>query len=257
MDKAELVNIAALKEEQESIDREYAEKLHAYREKIVDIFLHTMEQRGLDELILVPLTPNGFSIGSWDCKEEIDSEFECEEYDMVECTVGTLAYGEAVEKSYDESQVNVITRLGIKDCQLWFHTTEFVTTSSGDLSFGTLKQDNWQAPWRPLTEYHDDTKLSNLLLLYLSNRGNWDFTKDHPECCFLHRKLDSKFIRHLIRENSGKTNLYNLFSDFFQLKKIDLGNVDVSSVITVLSMFYPFINLTGICLTGFDTRKCN
>lgn len=255
MDNNLVSDITTLKDELLEIKSDYANQLQAFREKLNAMLITKMEQYGIDELILIPLTPNGFTIGSWDCTEEIDSEFECDQNDMIDCPLEVLTYGKSFRGSQCEC-TNVITRLGIKKGKLWFHTTEFENFESGDLSFSNLRQDNWQTPWTALSDYTDNDKVIVLLMLCLGESGNWEFSKNHPECCFLHRKLDSKYIRQRIADKSGENNLSGLFQVYYQLKKIDLAGLDASNATTVQAMFYHCVNLASIELASIDTSKC-
>lgn len=255
LDNTILTNISELTNERDAIDAEYAAKQQVLREKVIGFFVKTMEQNGIDELLLLPLTPNGYTIGSWDCDEEIDSDFESDLNDMVDCPMGTLIYGKEIETDCGK-QIKMITRLGLKNGQLHFHTAIFNNYQDGDLSFGSLEQENWQSPWLPVTDYKDTKKLLLLLFTYLSHSGNWKFIKNHPECCFLNRKLDLEHIRQRIEEKIGDGDLSGLFENYHQLEEVDLSEFDASSVETARAMFYHCTNLTNINLTGIDTRNC-
>ena len=243
-----VAHLEQLKDERLSIEKDAKKIDKVFRNKVVNLFIEAMTQYGLDELILLPLSPNGYYMYSLDNQ---DFDFECDCSNLVDCSFEVL-YAGKVSKN---KEVPIVTRFGLKDGQLLYHTTSLTMCKDGDLSFVLVGQDNWQRPWKQISEYKSSKKLVELLFTYMSNPGNWEFTKEHPECCFLHRQLEAQIL-HRIEEYSGRKDLSGLFDNYIGLEQIDLTSLDASNATTVQAMFYHCENLRAVDVSSLDTSKC-
>lgn len=240
-----------LKEEYLSIEKESKAIGKIFRNKVVDLFINAMTQNGLDELILLPLTPNGYLLDSMNNE---DYDFECDSSNMVDCPFEML-FASSAKKVSNGKEVPVITRFGLEDGQLWYHSAKLTMCKDGDLAFDVLSQDNWQQPWLPVSELKNNKKLVELLFTFISQPGNWEFTKEHPECCFLRRKLEAE-IKNRIDEYNGSEDLSGLFDDYVAMEDVDLNLLDASNATTVQAMFYHCENLLTVDVSSLNTSKC-
>ena len=251
MDNNIVAQLEQLKEECLSIEQNAKRIDKVFRNKVVNLFIEAMTQYGLDELMLMPFSPNGYYMYSLDNQ---DFDFECDCSNLVDCPFEVLYAGKVSNMSINK-EVPIVTRFALKDGQLLYHTTNLTMCKDGDLSFDLVGQDNWQQPWHPISEYKSSKKLVELLFTYMSNPGNWEFTKEHPECCFLHRQLGAQIL-HRIEEYSGRKDLSGLFDNYIGMEEVDLTSLDASNATTVQAMFYHCENLRAVDVSCLDTSKC-
>lgn len=169
-----LAHLEQLKEERVAIDTEYNIKEQALRDKAIALFINTLKEYGLDELLLLPLNSDGEMPDEW-------GGDECDSSKLVDCSIELLYAGEKTQTEYGVERP-IITRFGIKDDHLIYHTTIFSTLRDGDLSLSNIRMENWQTDWLPISEYKDNKKLIELLFTFMGHSGNWEFSKQHPEC---------------------------------------------------------------------------
>ena len=156
--------------------------LHDFTEKAKDILRMAMEYHGLDEVMLFLMTPDGEEIDDW-CEDE---NFVYDENDRVDYTIDEVAFGQ-IEEDYQERRIPTITRFGLKDGDVVCHMTTTTISNMGDLDLVGMGRDDWREPWIPISQLDEELRMQNLILKCVSSPGNWTFTKQHPECCFLHR----------------------------------------------------------------------
>ena len=246
-----VAQLEQLKEERLSIEKDAQKIDKVFRNKVVNLFIEAMTQYGLDELLLLPFSPNGYYMYSLDNQ---DFDFECDCSNLVDCSFEVL-YAGKVSNTSKNKEVPIVTRFGLKDGQLLYHTTSLTMCKDGDLSFDIVSQDNWQQPWKRISEYKSSKKLVELLFTYMSHPGNWEFTKEHPECCFLHRQLEAQIL-HRIEEYSGRKDLSGLFDNYIGMEEVELTSLDASNATTVQAMFYHCENLRAVDVSSLNTEEC-
>ena len=175
-------SIETFKESRHIFEHEFAKRNKELTEQAKDILVQAMKYHGLDEVLLFLMTPDGEAIDDW-CEDE---DFVYDENDSVDYTVEEVGFGK-VEEDYQDKRIPTITRFGLKDGELVCHMTTTTIHNMGDLDLVGLDRDDWREPWIPIAKLGENRKMQNLILKCVSSPGNWAFTKQHPECCFLHR----------------------------------------------------------------------
>lgn len=249
--------VKKLREEECAIEAGMAARQDVLVEQLVELFKKKMKLYGIDELMMFAMTPNGHMPGSWGCDlAEMDIEYE--DADMADPPMNVLAFGDSEQK--DECgefgwRQDLITRIGLRNGNLIFHTATLDNQRDGDLEFCNLEQDNWQEEWKPITLI-PSAQLQNIMFTYLENDGNWEFSKNHPECLFLHRKSNAKAISDRLSLFDGRERMCGVFENYYQLKNIDLTGWDTSNANTLQALFYHCRNLEEVNLGGINTSNC-
>lgn len=175
-------SIKEFKENRETFLNDFRQLNLDFTMRAGDILKQAMEYHGVDEVLLFLMDPNGEEIDDW-CEDE---NFEYDEKDRVDYNINEVYFGE-IEEDYNTTKVPTVTRFGLKDGEIVCHRTITVITKDGDLSLETMERDDPAEPWFPISQWGDYYKMQNLILKCVSSPGNWAFTKQHPECRFLHR----------------------------------------------------------------------
>lgn len=176
-----------LKEGQEKILSGLKSAEQQLTDKAVSTLIEAMHAQGLDELMLMQFTPKGYVPDSWNCPDD-ELDFEYDENDDVVYDNDEIVLKKSV---YDDGELHyeMITRFGIYNNQLYYHTTTMSVTNMGDLNISETERDYWGNKWHPVNEIADQSRLRALIIMCLESDGLWRFTKKHPECCFLHKSM--------------------------------------------------------------------
>ena len=219
----------------------------------VKLLMDAMVSEGLDELILVACDPNGNPLDGWDC----DEDFKFDANDIVNFSHNEIIVTPKI-KYYNDIAFGVLTRFGINNEELMYHTTNVVIHKDGDLSYGDTEKENWQEDWLPVSSIEDQTKIRKLIFKCLSSKceGIWRFTKEHPECCFLHRVLDNDILSSVIAANNGSKDLSWLFGGYKHLRDIDLSELNTSQTTSLQGLFYHCNRLKRVDFSKSNTNRC-
>lgn len=175
--------IEAFKEAQRISDLEVEQRNKELASQAEELLKEMMAHYGVDEVLLVPLCPDG-------CFDDEEDFFDGEDFGNSEYyaqyTIKELQCGKTIKEGRDE-KTPVITRLGLKDGTIVYHSAIFTYSDHGDLYLTDIGPEDSQEPWLPLSEFGDAERRQNIILKCVSHPGYWELMRKYPELCFLHR----------------------------------------------------------------------
>lgn len=254
MDSNITKKLAAIKTAKRDLAKQFKEKEAELDLKTVDILKEAMESEGLDELILIFSDERGLGY------EYMSDAYESIKSDEVDFSGNEIIVREG-EWFVGSKEVEFITRFGIRDGQLFYHTAKVdIDGDSGSRQYvqDQLNIDNWQDPWIPIKQFPHTGQLQRLIVKCLAPKsaGIWRFSKSHPECHFLHRYLTDNDIALRIKAANDDNDIANIFSRFTALESIDLTGITTKEIKSAERTFYHCSSLKELDLSKLDTHLC-